>query len=73
MNFKLFFNEMGILYNKEHKKLMISLLENEMKGYKVDDVIDLIIHYNWDKEKVLKLISSFNHKDESSNLKDNNC
>ena len=67
MNFKLFFNEMGILYNKEHKKLMISLLENEMKGYKVDDVIDLIIHYNWDKEKLLKLISSFNNKEENSN------
>ena len=74
INFKLCYNEMAILYNKEHKKLMISLLENEMKGYIIDDAIDVIIYYNWDKEKILKFISSFkeNQKDDNSNLKNNN-
>ena len=53
---------------------MISLLENEMKGYIIDDAIDIIIYYNWDKEKILKFISSFkeNQKDDNSNLKNNN-
>ena len=62
MNFKLFFNEMAILYNKEHKNILISLIENELKGYNVDEFIDVIINFNWDIKKVLKLISSYKEK-----------
>ena len=58
LNFKLCFNEMAILYNKEHKQILVSLIENELKGYDVDDIIELIIDYNWDKNKLLKYISS---------------
>ena len=58
LNFKLCYNEMVILFNKEHKKLLTSLIENELKGYDVDDIIELIISFNWDKEKLLKYISS---------------
>ena len=58
LNFKLCYNEMAILFNKEHKKLLTSLIENELKGYDVDDIIELIISFNWDKEQLLKYISS---------------
>ena len=59
LNFKLCFNEMAILYNKEHKNILISLIENELKGYKIDEFIDLVINFNWDIKKVLKLIASY--------------
>ena len=60
LNYKLCYNEMVILYNKEHKQIMVSLLENELKEYKYnsDDIIDILLKYKWNKEKVLKLISS---------------
>lgn len=63
LNSKLCFNEMVILYNKEHKNILISLLENELKGYNSDDIIDLVLEYNWDKKKILKYISSLQNND----------
>ena len=49
---------MAILYNKEHKQLLDSLIENELKGYDVDEIIEAVVSFNWDKEKLLKHISS---------------
>ena len=57
-NFKLCYNEMAILYNKEHKQLLASLIENELKGYDVDEIIEAVVSFNWDKEKLLNHISS---------------
>jgi len=58
LNIKLCFNEMAILYNKEHKQIMVSLLENELAGNNIDDVIEVLLQYNWNKEEVLKYVSS---------------
>ena len=58
LNYKLFFNEMAILYNKEHKNILISLIEKELKEYDVDDVIELVINFNWDIKKVLDYIKN---------------
>ena len=58
LNFKLCYNEMAILYNKEHKKLLVSLIENELKGYDIDNIIETIISFNWDRDRLLKYIDS---------------
>ena len=52
---------MIILYNKEHKKILKSLLENELKGYQAEEIIELLVKYNWNKEKFLKSMK-FNKK-----------
>ena len=54
MNLKLFYNEMAILYNKEHKKIIVDLVENELKGCDVDKIVETLSKYNWNKEKCLK-------------------
>ena len=54
MNLKLFYNEMAILYNKEHKKIIVDLVENELKGCDVDKIVETLFKYNWNKEKCLK-------------------
>ena len=58
LNLKLCFNEMAILYNKEHKRIMVSMLENELAGNNIEDVIEVLLQYNWNKEEVLKYVSS---------------
>ena len=58
LNLKLCFNEMAILYNKEHKQIMVSLLENELAGNNIEDVLEVLLQYNWNKEEVLKYVSS---------------
>ena len=58
LNLKLCFNEMAILYNKEHKKIMVSMLENELAGNNIEDVLEVLLQYNWNKEEVLKYVSS---------------
>lgn len=58
LNLKLCFNEMAILYNKEHKKILVSLLENELAGNNIDDVLEVLLQFNWNKGKVLKYVSS---------------
>ncbi len=54
LNLKLLYNEMAILYNKEHKKIIVSLIENELKEFNIDNVVEILIKYNWNKEKCLK-------------------
>ena len=54
LNYKLFYNEMVILYNKEHKKILVNLIENEMKKYNPEEFVDVLIKYNWNKDKFLK-------------------
>ena len=54
LNYKLFYNEMVILYNKEHKKILINLIEKEMKKYNPEEFVDVLIKYNWNKDKFLK-------------------
>ena len=51
---------MIICYNKEHKEMLISLLENELVGKKAIDLIEKLVNNNWDKEK---LIEEYNSKD----------
>ena len=51
---------MIISYNKEHKEMLISLLENELVGKKAIDLIEKLVNNNWDKEK---LIEEYNSKD----------
>ena len=63
LNSKLCFDEMAILYNKQHKKILISLLENQLKGYKVDEIIDLVINYKWNKEKLILYLNSLPTED----------
>lgn len=58
LNLKLCFNEMAILYNKEHKQIMVSLLENELAGNSIDDILEVLLEFNWNKEEVLKYVSS---------------
>ena len=58
LNMKLCFNEMAIIYNKEHKKILVYLLENELKGYQVEEIIDLVINFKWNKEKIIKYLDS---------------
>ena len=45
---------MVISYNKEHKKILVSLIENELKDYDAEEIVDLLIKYDWNKEKFLK-------------------
>ena len=45
---------MVISYNKEHKKILVSLIENELKDYDAEEIVDLLIKYGWNKEKFLK-------------------
>jgi hypothetical protein len=60
LNYKLFYNEMVILYNKEHKQTMVSLLENELKDYRLDDdIIELFLMCKWNKKNILQRVSSF--------------
>ena len=54
LNNKLNYSDKIIFYNKEHKKIIVSLLENELKGMDAEDFIDTLIKYNWNKEKFLK-------------------
>ena len=54
LNLNLGYNELVILYNKEHKKLLYSLMENELKEYDVEQIIEILVQYNWNKEKFLK-------------------
>ena len=54
LNLNLNYNEMIILYNKEHKKLLLSLMENELKGYNIEEIVEVLVKYNWNKEKFLK-------------------
>ena len=54
INLNLNYNEMIILYNKEHKKLLLSLMENELKGYNIEEIVEVLVKYNWNKEKFLK-------------------
>jgi hypothetical protein len=49
---------MVILYNKEHKQILVSLLENELAGNNIEDVLEVLLQYNWNKEEVLKYVSS---------------
>ena len=58
LNLKLCFNEMVILYNKENKQILVSLLENELAGNNIEDVLEVLLQYNWNKEEVLKYVSS---------------
>ena len=58
LNMQLCFNEMAIIYNKEHKKILVYLLENELKGYQVEEIIDLVINFKWNKEKIIKYLDS---------------
>ena len=66
LNSKLCFDEMAILYNKEHKKILISLLENQLKGYQVDEIIDLVINYKWNKEKIILYLNSLQTEDNNN-------
>ena len=54
LNLKLLYNHMVISYNKEHKKILVSLIENELKDYDAEEIVDLLIKYGWNKEKFLK-------------------
>ena len=54
LNLKLLYNEMVILYNKEHKELLVSLMENELKGCDVNQIAEILVKFNWNKEKCLK-------------------
>ena len=54
LNLNLNYNEMIILYNKEHKKLLLSLTENELQGYNIEEIAEILVKYNWNKEKFLK-------------------
>ena len=54
LNLTLLYNEMVILYNKEHKKIIVDLMENELKGCDIDKIVEILIKYNWNKEKCLK-------------------
>jgi len=54
LNNKLNYSDKIIFYNKEHKNIVVSLLENELKGLNAEDFIDTLIKYNWNKEKFLK-------------------
>ena len=47
-------NEMIICYNKQHKEILISLMENEFKEEKPKNVIERLIKHNWNKEKVIE-------------------
>ena len=47
-------NENIICYNKEHKEILLSLLENHLNGQNPIEVINELIKYNWDKEKMLE-------------------
>ena len=66
LNSKLCFDEMAILYNKEHKKILISLLENQLKGYQVDEIIDLVINYKWNKEKIILYLNTLPTEDNNN-------
>ena len=66
LNSKLCFDEMAILYNKEHKKILISLLENQLKGYQVDEIVDLVINYKWNKEKIILYLNSLQTEDNNN-------
>ena len=54
INLKLGYNELVMLYNKEHKKILASILENELKDYKAEEIVEMLIQNNWNKEKFLK-------------------
>ena len=56
LNLKLLYNHMVISYNKEHKKILVSLIENELKDYDAEEIVDLLIKYDWNKEKFLKIL-----------------
>ena len=59
-------NEMIICYNKQHKEILISLMENEFKEEKPINVIESLIKHNWNKEKV---IEEFHSKNNNNNIK----
>ena len=54
LNIKLNYNEMVIFYNKEHKEILVSLLENELKGYNPEQIVEILRKNNWNKEKCMK-------------------
>ena len=45
---------MVIFYNKEHKEILVSLLENELKGYNPEQIVEILRKNNWNKEKCMK-------------------
>ena len=62
LNDKLLNDDKVILYNKEHKEIILSLLENEFKGHNPTNVIKNLIKCNWNRDKCIKEIKSKTHK-----------
>lgn len=62
LNEKLLNDDKVILYNKEHKKIISSLLENEFKGYNPINVIENLIKCNWNRDKCIKEVKSKEQK-----------
>ena len=62
LNKKLEYNDNLIVYNKQHKKLAIDILESlgdhdRSKGH-LNEVFNILIKNNWDKERSIKAIKS---------------
>ena len=53
---------MVIFYNKEHKKILDSLLENELKENNPINIMLKLKKNDWDKEKTIKEIQIKNKK-----------
>ena len=62
LNNKLLNNDMVIFYNKEHKKILDSLLENELKENNPINIMLKLKKNDWDKEKTIKEIQIKNKK-----------
>jgi len=62
LNDKLLNDDKVILYNKEHKEIILSLLENEFKGHNPTNVIKNLIKCNWNKDKCIEEMKSKEHK-----------
>ena len=62
LNDKLLNDDKVILYNKEHKEIILSLLENEFKGHNPTTIIKNLIKCNWNRDKCIKEIKSKTHK-----------
>jgi len=62
LNDNLLNDDKVILYNKEHKEIILSLLENECKGYNPTNIIDNLIKYNWNRDKCIQKMKSKEHK-----------
>ena len=62
LNDKLLNDDKVILYNKEHKEIILSLLENEFKGHNPTNVIKNLIKCNWNRDKCIEEMKSKEHK-----------